>query len=168
MRCFHYSGLLLLILIFSCNDEKETAPVLSDQADFNTSMIRLTGLNGQSVNMDQYKGKTFFVNFWATWCKPCLQEMPSIQSAKEILKDEDIVFLFASDETVEQIEGFRTSHDYDFNYVRAENMEELNIMALPTTFIFDKNGKLVFNEMGYRKWDEKTNIDLILNIAKSK
>lgn len=123
-------------------------------------------MNGQSLNMEQFNGKTLFINFWATWCKPCLQEMPSIQMTKEILKNEDIVFLFASDESVEQIEGFKTSHDFDFNYVRAENLEELNIMALPTTFIFDKKGKLVFSEMGYKKWDEKINIDLILNISK--
>jgi hypothetical protein len=50
--------------------------------------------------------------------------------------------------------------------VKAGNMEELNIMGLPTTLIFNPDGKLAFSEMGYRKWDEKTNIDLILKIAK--
>ena len=44
-------------------------------------------------------------------------------------------------------------------------MEELNIIGLPTTFIFNKNGKLVFSEMGYRKWDDPANIDLIMKIV---
>ena len=53
-------------------------------------------------------------------------------------------------------------------FVKAENLEELNVMALPTTFIFNTDGKLVFNEMGFRKWDDKENLKLILNIIKSK
>lgn len=92
--------------------------------------------------------------------------MPSIQKAQDLLKNEDIVYLFASDETVEQIEKFKTNHSYPFHYVRAENMESLNIMALPTTYIFNPEGKLVFSEMGYRKWDAKENIDLLINAGK--
>jgi thiol-disulfide isomerase/thioredoxin len=130
--------------------------------------VKLTNLSNSPIDLGQYDGKTIFINFWATWCKPCLEEMPSIQKAQGILKDENIVFLFASDETAEQIEKFKSGHDYNFNYVRVENPEELNIMALPTTFIFNPDGKLAFSEMGYRKWDDKSNIDLIINIAKSK
>ena len=83
-------------------------------------------------------------------------------------KNENIVFLFASDEAPDQIENFKTSHAYDFNYVKVENLEELSIMTLPTTYIVSPKGKLVFSEMGYRKWDDKQNIDLILNIVKAK
>jgi hypothetical protein len=50
--------------------------------------------------------------------------------------------------------------------VRVENLEQLNIMALPTTYIFNPNKQLVFSEMGYRKWDSKKNIDLIINAGK--
>ncbi len=163
MRCLLYPVLLILAVFFSCNDEKVTAPAVSDAAGLNISMIKITGLNGQPVNMDLYKGKTLFVNFWATWCKPCLEEMPSIQKAMDVLKNENIEFLFASDESVEQIENFKKKYMYNFNFVRAENMAELNIMALPTTFIFNPGGKLVFNEMGYRQWDDKENTDMIIN-----
>ena len=154
--------------IFGCTggDKDETVSHTGNDQEINK--IILKDLNGQAINLDKYKGKTLFINFWATWCKPCLEEMPSIQKAQEILKNEEIVFLFASDETTEQIEKFKNKHDYNFNYARTENLTELNIMALPTTFIFNPNGKLVFNEMGYRQWDDQTNIDLILNIIKSK
>jgi len=168
MRCLLYPVLIILIVFFSCNNEKTTAPVVSEGAELNTSMIKITGLNGQPVNMDLYKGKTLFINFWATWCKPCLEEMPTIQKAKEILKNENIEFLFASDETTEQIESFKKAHAYDFNFGMAENLAELNVMALPTTFIFNAAGKLVFNEMGYRQWDDNSNIEIIKNIIKEK
>jgi thiol-disulfide isomerase/thioredoxin len=130
--------------------------------------MKLTDLSNDPVYLTKYKGKTIFINFWATWCKPCREEMPSIQRAMGILKDENIVFLFASNESAELIENFKSDHDYDFTYVKADNLEELNIIGLPTTFIFDPDGNLVFSEMGYRQWDDKTNIDLLLNISKPK
>ena len=162
------SFLVLLIGVWSCNDATQEKKFPDSQLDSGIDKIQLADLAGQTFNLKEYSGKTLFINFWATWCKPCLEEMPSIQKAKELLKDNNIEFLFASEETAEQIDKFRTRHEYNFKYVRVENLPELNIMALPTTFIFDKEGKLVFSEMGYRKWDDKENIDLLLNITKSK
>ena len=165
-------AVVIFIGLISCNEtgkEKDKdEPVLSTPAESELATIKLTDLDSKAIDLNQYKGKTIFINFWATWCKPCLQEMPSIQKMQELLKNENIVYLFASDETVEQIEKFKTNHQYPFHYVRAENMEALNIMALPTTYIFNPSGKLVFSEMGFRKWDDKNNIDLIINIGKIK
>ena len=161
--------LVLLIALYACGGAtrpKEISKEEITQKKNTIAQLVLTDLNDQPIDLEKYKGKTFFINFWATWCKPCREEMPSIQKAMEILKDEKIEFLFASDESKEQIEGFKASNNYNFNYVRVHNLEELNIMGLPTTFIFNVDGKLVFSEMGYRKWDDKANIDLILKIAK--
>ena len=94
--------------------------------------------------------------------------MPSIEKVQNILKNEDLVFLLASGESAEEIDAFRNAHDYKFNYARIENSEELGIQVLPTTFIFNPEGKLVFSEAGNRKWDDKTNIDMILKIANKK
>ena len=164
--------LIILVSLISCNEttkEKDKdEQVVTTIAAIEIDKIKVTDLENNPVDLNQYKGKTIFINFWATWCKPCLQEMPSIQKAQELLKNEDIIFLFASDEAVEQIKKFKTRHLYPFQYVRAENMEVLNIMALPTTYIFNPEGKLVFSEMGYRKWDDKNNIDLLINVAKTK
>ena len=164
---------LLLFVISACRSSSDTKETNNnqDKASQNTDAItqlHLTDLNDHPLDLKKYRGKTVFINFWATWCKPCREEMPSIQEAMKILKDEKIEFLFASDETKEQIQKFQTSHDYGFNYIRVENMEELNIMGLPTTFIFNPNGELIFSEMGYRKWDDKSNIDLILNKSQSR
>ena len=152
--------------LLSCNGEDKDKPVVITRPDREIDKVKLTDLKDKPLDQKQYDGKTVFINFWATWCKPCLEEMPSIQKAKEILKNENIEFLFASNETAGEIEVFNNEHDYGFNYVIAGNLEELNIVGLPTTFIFNTDGKLVFSEMGYRKWDDKTNIDLILKIAK--
>ncbi len=166
-------GLLFLFIISACKNASETketskAPDKISQNANAITQLHLTDLHDQPINLEEYKGKTVFINFWATWCKPCREEMPSIQEAMKILKNEKIEFLFASDETTEQIEKFKAAHDYSFNYVKVENLSDINIMGLPTTFIFNPNGELIFSEIGYRKWDDKANIDLILNKAEPK
>ena len=126
--------------------------------------VELKELNGIAINISQYKGKAVFINFWATWCKPCIQEMPTIVQAQTKLKTDKIVFLVASNEEPAQIEKFAKRHDYDLHYVHLENMEALNTQALPTTFIFNPEGKLKFSETGFREWDDPANINLITKI----
>ena len=166
-------GLLFLLTMSACKNVTVTEEADTSQGQISQkanviTQLHLTDLHDQSIDLQKFKGKTVFVNFWATWCKPCREEMPSIQEAMKILKNEKIEFLFASDETTEQIEKFKAAHEYRFNYVKVESLSEINIIGLPTTFIINPKGELIFSEMGYRKWDDKANIDLILNKAESK
>jgi len=158
---------LLLICLSAC-DAKNKNQRGKEEEKIAIEKIVLSDLSGNPVNLKEYKGKTVFLNFWATWCKPCLEEMPSIQKAMQLLKSENIVFLFASEETADQIRQFEAAYDFGFNYVRVENITELNIMGLPTTLIYNSQGKLSFSDMGYRKWDEQSNLDMVREIAKSK
>ena len=161
-------GLLILLGAIACNNEAQQQPASGSASQISIANIKLLDLNGRVVDFSEYKGKTVFINFWATWCRPCREEMPSIQKAMEILKNENIQFLFSSEESNDEIEAFKAAHEYNFNFVRVESLAELNIMGLPTTFIFNPDGKLVFSEMGYRKWDDKINIDLIQSFSDPK
>lgn len=145
---------LFLLVLLACSGGKET----------DIAKIKLKELNDQPIDFAQYEGKTVFVNFWATWCKPCIQEMPTIENAQNDLKNENVIFLFASNEDLDQIVAFKKRRAYNFHYVLLENMEELRIQSLPTTFIFNSEGKLKFSETGYRKWDDPDNIELITKI----
>lgn len=133
-----------------------------------TERIRLKTLTGEQIDLAHYKGKTLFINFWATWCRPCVEEMPSIDRAKNQLQRDDIEFFFASDEEVESIRKFKEKRGLDLHYVIAENMEELKIEALPTTMIISPKGELVFSEIGFRKWDDPANLELISKIMNDK
>jgi len=159
---------LFLLGTVACNNTAKQPSTSNSSSQISIAKIKLMDLNGQPVDLTKYKGKTIFLNFWATWCKPCREEMPSIQEAMEILKDESIAFFFASDESEEDVKEFERTNKFNFNYVRTESLAVLNIMGLPTTFIFDADGEPVFSEMGYRKWDDKANIELIKNISSSK
>ncbi len=155
----------IVFIIIGCNDAQKKESSVGTAAAIKPGNIKLTDLKGDSIDLVKHKGKVVFINFWATWCKPCIEEMPTIRNAIGILNNDRIEFLFASDETTEQIDWFEKKHNYNLNYVKAGNLEELGITVLPTTFIFDKKGKQVFSEMGYRKWDDKTNLDLLSKIV---
>ncbi len=160
----HKAIYLLLFILASCSAGKKDQSGSSTSMEVDIAQVQLTDLDDQPIDLAQYRGKAVFINFWATWCKPCIQEMPTIASAQTYLDNEKVIFLLASNENVEEIETFIKRQTYSFHFVRLVNMEALRIQALPTTFIFNAAGKLKFSEVGYRKWNEPDNLALITKI----
>ena len=152
--------------LFSCEGGNSGNVKAGTQPKSEISHLILKDLNGDLINADMFSGKTVFINFWATWCMPCVKEMPGIERAMQLVKNNNILFLFASNEPVDEIKKFKSDNKYPFNYLLIENQEDLNIMSLPTTFIFDRKGNLVFSEMGFRNWDEKENVEILLKASK--
>lgn len=144
----------------ACNSKRQNSPEQTGGV-ITLESIKLANLAGEEIDLDEFKDKIVFINFWATWCKPCIQEMPSIDKARQFLKDQNVVFLLASNEPTEQIQNFKEKRQFQFRYVQVQNLEALNIQALPTTFIFNPKGELVFSEPGFRMWDTPENIKLI-------
>jgi thiol-disulfide isomerase/thioredoxin len=126
--------------------------------------IVLNELSGEPIDFDQYRGKTIFINIWATWCKPCIEEMPSIEKAQSILQDRDIVFLLASDEEKERIASFVSKRQTGLHYVQVQNLEEIGVQVLPVTYIINSRGETAFSEAGYRRWDDPSNLELLKKI----
>lgn len=149
---------LLMLVVAACTSKKNAD---ENKSTITLESIELVSLSGEKIDMEQYKDKTVFINFWATWCKPCIQEMPTIENAQSQLKDKDVVFLLASNETAEQIEKFKAKRNFQLQFVQVQNLEALNIQALPATFIFNPEGDLVFSEVGFRMWDTQENLNLI-------
>jgi thiol-disulfide isomerase/thioredoxin len=155
------SGLaVLLMILFACSNKQKNQSGDSEFID----KIKLSDMSGQSIDLKQFKGKVVFINVWATWCKPCIEEMPTIKQAQTLLAGKDIEFLFASNEDKERIESFAERRKLDLRFVMLENLEELQIQALPLTYVINREGELVFSEPGYRKWDDSSNIELLNKI----
>lgn len=158
-RQYRFMALMVLaVSLLNCSSKK------ADDGIIELKDIKLSTLTAQPIDMDEFEGKVVFMNFWATWCGPCIKEMPTIAEAQTLMADKDVVFLLASNEELDQIESFSEKRDFKFRYVQLNNMEELKIQALPTTFIFDSEGALQFSETGTRAWNEPANIDLITKI----
>jgi thiol-disulfide isomerase/thioredoxin len=155
---------MVLISCISCVTKSPDRPDEGEQAVLSPGVIQLTELSGERLDLSQFEGKVIFVNIWATWCAPCIKEIPSIARAQQQLDDSKIVFLLASNESSEQIRDFVSSGLEDMHVVRLENFEELGVPAMPTTFIFDASGELAFSETGFRLWDDQASIELLSGI----
>ena len=127
----------------------------------------LKGLNNSVINLSDYKGQVVFVNLWATWCPPCIAEMPSIQELYNDYKNE-IVFLMVSDENTETIERFLKKHNYDFEIHQpiSKSPDQLITNSIPRTFLIDKKGNILIDKSGAANWNSnkvRETIDNLLN-----
>ncbi len=112
-------------------------------------------MNGTVHQLDDYKGKVLFINLWATWCPPCVAEMPSIQELYDKFKDEEqIEFLIISSENPEKVKAFIQKRDFTFpvKIARYKLPDALYTKSIPTTFLISKSGKIVVKEVGAANW----------------
>jgi len=167
-----FIGVGVLFLLQGCGGSSSSggAATNSDQASakpITLASLQLRNLDGSEIDVSSFAGKRVFVNFWATWCKPCLAEMPSIDRAATMLAGENVVMLAASDEKPERIRKFSEKNPYSFTIIATESdLALLEIFALPATFIFDGQGKLVYRETGARDWASPESIKLIKETQK--
>jgi thiol-disulfide isomerase/thioredoxin len=108
--------------------------------------------DSKSVSLADYKGKVVLLNFWATWCGPCRQELPSIAALHEKYKDRGLVVLgVASDDTPEPVNEYLKESPLPFVnvYTTEEIKQAYGISSLPTTVLIDKGGQIVFDIEGY-------------------
>ena len=144
-----------LILFFGCNTSISKIEKLSDieSLQLKTSLV---DLKNQKVDLSSYKGKKIIINYWATWCKPCITEMPGIIRAQEILKNYNYTFLLISDEKISKISKFKNDKKYNFNFLKSVGSNEtLGIYSLPTVYIFNEKGMKIETIVGTIVWDSK-------------
>ena len=144
---------LCFLLLFSCNSGITNSKSLSDldALQLKTSFIDLYEKN---LDLSVYQNGKIVVSYWATWCAPCIKEMPGIKRAEEILKEYGYTFLLISDETVDKISKFKNEWNFDFNFLKStKSFETLGVYAMPTSYIFDENGQIIETIVGAIEWD---------------
>jgi thiol-disulfide isomerase/thioredoxin len=108
--------------------------------------------DGKTVSLADFKGKVVLVNFWATWCGPCRQEMPEIIALHKKYKDRGLVVLsIASDDTPEPVDALLKDSPLPFTviYGTDDMKRTYAVNSLPTTVLIDKSGQIVFDIDGY-------------------
>ena len=114
---------------------------------------QLPDLNGQMQSLEQYRGKWVVVNYWATWCKTCLKELPDLVSLHKANRDNDIVVVGINFESIspDLVRGFVKQHGIPYPVLLTEPVPATplgRVFALPTTYIIDPDGKLVAGQVG--------------------
>lgn len=117
----------------------------------------------QPVSLEQFKGKPLFINFWATWCPPCVAEMPSIQKLFSEYKDK-VAFILISDENSQVISSFLEKNHYSFPVysLLTRVPKKFESTTIPSTYIVSPGGRVVINKTGAARWDSPK-IKAILN-----
>jgi thiol-disulfide isomerase/thioredoxin len=120
-------------------------------------------LDGKALSFSECKGKMVFLNFWATWCKPCIAEMAGIEKLKRDMKDENMVFLMVTEEAEETVRAFLKKHPIKLPVYRSGKgaPKMFKPRKFPYTLIIDKDGNIVFRRTGSMEWDQPACRDLI-------
>ncbi|WP_299799829.1 TlpA disulfide reductase family protein [uncultured Maribacter sp.] len=154
--------LILGAVMVSCKEEKTktVAPEVIEAVVEKVSTSTYEDLEGNPIELSDYKGKRVLLNYWATWCRPCIEEMPDMEKAQTILEQENYVFLFASDQSVKKILAFKEARGFQLDFIKFNGVyAEENVSALPATFIYNEVGEQVLRFDGGLKWDSPEMIE---------
>jgi thiol-disulfide isomerase/thioredoxin len=127
----------------------------------------LTDLDGAPVAPSQWSGKILVLNFWATWCAPCVREMPSLQRLLEKTADLDVLFAFITREDPAVVRPFVAKRNLDLPiYVlEGEPPECFKTRGIPATFIIGRSGGIAMQHVGAAAWDADNIVAFIRGLA---
>ncbi|WP_209330396.1 TlpA family protein disulfide reductase [Lunatimonas salinarum] len=149
-------GLQSLILSTGLIKPKVTLENKEQQAfDFSGQFL---DTDGDRVGLSQYRGKTLFINLWATWCPPCRAEMPHISELYMKVNGDNVAFLMiALDDDFEKSKKFVSEKGFSFPIIHAAYglNPSLRSQAIPTTLVVSPEGKIVFYQEGMSNFDTK-------------
>ena len=114
--------------------------------------FKLTKLDGSKLDMASLRGKVVVLNFWATWCGPCLTEMPMFEKTiAKFKEDKDVVFLaITTDEDRDLVAPFLKQHKFNLPVAYADYLNDFfAVNSIPTTIILDRKGEVAFRQAGY-------------------
>lgn len=126
---------------------------------------RYINLEGNEISLADFKEKKVLLNFWATWCRPCIEEMPSLERLKQVLEKENYVLLLVSEQSEKELKEFKTQTNFKLDFIRYTGaFSDLNVYALPTTFIFNEQGEKIAEITGASDWDSLEMINKLRHI----
>jgi len=145
---------LCSFLLFACNSNITNNNI----SDLESLQLKSSFFDLEENNLDlsEFNDGKVVVSYWATWCAPCIKEMPSIKRAEEILEDYGYTFLLVSDETISKISNFKNEMNFNLKFLKSnKSFESLGVYAMPTSYIFNENGEIVETFVGVIEWDSE-------------
>ena len=153
----HFLSVALIIsfLFIACSEGRKNPRDLSDEQLKIGEIVwnsTFTDLNGNAVSLKDYQGKVVLIDFWETWCGPCLQVFPAMDSLRKEYKDDFAVIAvnLQDSDTPEEVEAFKDEKGYDFDFVLDEDQVGPKVISfgIPFKIFVDPNGYLIKAEVG--------------------
>jgi thiol-disulfide isomerase/thioredoxin len=130
--------------------------------------LAFTDSEGRTLELSDLRGKVVLLNVWATWCPPCLEELPSLDRLQAALDDRDdfeVVALSVDRGGIQSVEGFYSEHGIEhlapYNDAKSRAMRELGVVSIPVTLLIDRDGGEVFRHLGPAEWDSPDIVEKI-------
>lgn len=162
-------GKLQSVLLYTgiLQPDTEESVVHGRSADYNMPLLTL---DGERTSLAEFKGKTIFMNLWATWCPPCIAEMPNIQRLYDDIEDENIVFVMASlDDDHQKVRDFIARKEFTFPvYSVLAKPRIYDSSVVPTTYVISPQGNILMEHRGMAKYDTNDFEEFLITVAKQK
>jgi thiol-disulfide isomerase/thioredoxin len=144
---------LMKIGLFQPNVPEGAQGIIADvKHPLKNESILFKSIDGQIIDLNDQTGKVVFINFWATWCPPCIAEMPSIQKLYSNFKDDErVLFLMVDvDNKPEKSQKFMDKRRFDLPVYTPASAIPSDLLggAIPTTLVINKKGEVVFKHEG--------------------
>lgn len=150
----------------------DTPPGLKRITLDTTPPLALVDLSGKMRRLEDYRGQVVLVSFWASWCPPCIKEMPSMNRLKRILKGKPFTILGVNvGEEKAVIQDFLKKTKVDFTLLldrQRSAYDDWNIYVVPSNFIVDPEGVIRFGSVGAVEWDSPDTVRLLENLVAGK
>jgi thiol-disulfide isomerase/thioredoxin len=133
------------------------------------------GLDGREHRLSEFKGKIVLVNFWATWCPPCVNELPLLKAMRDKLAGKDFAVVFISmdfPDTADELKDAMAKHKVDLpDTLYAHDMKIWDVAGskgLPETFILNRDGAIIYRLVNDAKWDSPEILQALAGLIGSK
>ena len=163
------SGLFLLLILSGCQGGSAPSSVAVGEVapDFT-----LVNMDGEMVSLSDYLGQVVVINFWATWCPPCREEKPTMESLYEKFKEEGLVFLAVNVEADghQVVSQYLLRQSYSFPILldaKAEVQGLYGVFRYPESYIVDRNGVVAEHVIGGRDWMQNPTYRMVESLLKN-
>ncbi len=159
----HVTSLLIRTTLLRPKVINQENAIKINLADF---QLVLEDMEGNTVNLADYSGRTIFVNFWATWCPPCRAEMPSMQELYNSYGEKLPIFLVTSEQR-SKVVNYLTESGFDLPvyFQKSQAMGLFDVHSYPTSLLISESGEVLVNKKGAANWnsgDFRKKLDAIL------
>jgi thiol-disulfide isomerase/thioredoxin len=123
----------------------------------------IADLHGRPVEFEQFRGRPIFLNVWATWCGPCVDELPAIERLASNPRLKDVAFLAVSIEEPETIRAFAAAKrlKVPFYHSPIDPPEPFVSDAIPATFLIAPGGRIAAAQLGSAQWDDPSVVEFL-------